>query len=195
MKKKIFSIALAAMALVALPTLADNAPKAIDKKATAQCCTPDGGTKKVAKDINPFEGLNLTDTQKAQLKQLGETRKAERTAKATQDKEARKAKKEAAKADRKAARKAYLEQIKAILTPEQYVQYLENIATEKSAVNKQAKKGMGDRKVKAGKKGKKGHGKDMAKGQNKGKGKGNRMQRGARPQQTPAQPNANAPQN
>ncbi|MCH5345638.1 MAG: hypothetical protein J1E63_00930 [Muribaculaceae bacterium] len=193
MKKKIFSIALAAMAFVALPTLADNAPKAIDKNATAQCCTPDGGTKKVAQGINPFEGLNLTDAQKAQLKQLQETRKAERTAKATQDKEARKAKKEAAKADRKAARKAYLEQIKAILTPEQYVQYLENIATEKSAVNKQAKKGMGDRKVKAGKKGKKGHGKDMAKGQNKGKG--NRMQRGARPQQTPAQPNANAPQN
>lgn len=61
-----------------------------------------------------FEGLNLTDAQKEQLKAV-----AKKHAESKKDKTA---KKEA----RKEATRTYLAEIKAILTPEQYVQFLEN---------------------------------------------------------------------
>lgn len=78
-----------------------------------------------AKGACEFEGLNLTDAQKEQIKNIKEEQKAQCQAK----KEAAKAQKEACKADRQEARKAYLAKIKNVLTPEQYVQYLENQAT------------------------------------------------------------------
>lgn len=78
-----------------------------------------------AKGACEFEGLNLTDAQKEQIKTIKSEQQAARQAK----KEAAKAGKDAAKADRQAERKAYLEKVKAVLTPEQYTQYLENQAT------------------------------------------------------------------
>lgn len=62
-----------------------------------------------------FENLNLTDAQKQQLKALCEKQqKSKKESKAER------------KADRKAAKKARLKAIKGILTPEQYVMFLEN---------------------------------------------------------------------
>lgn len=71
---------------------------------------------------NPFEGLNLTGQQQAQLKELREQHAAKNKEKCEK---ARKDKAEAREC-RKECKKNYLAQVKAILTPEQYVTFLEN---------------------------------------------------------------------
>lgn len=63
----------------------------------------------------PFDGINLTDAQKEQLKTMCQNRAADK-----------KANKEAKREARSQNRREHLAKIKAILTPEQYVQYLEN---------------------------------------------------------------------
>lgn len=73
-----------------------------------------------------FEGLNLTDAQKEQIKAL----KSEQVSKRQAERDANKAKKADRKQSRLDERKAYLAKVKAVLTPEQYVQYLENIALQ-----------------------------------------------------------------
>lgn len=89
-----------------------NKPQPCDSAFTAPC----------PPKFCPFEGLNLTDTQKQQLKELSEKQKQART-EAKKEKAERKAEK---KADRKALKRARLDEIKNILTPEQYVTFLEN---------------------------------------------------------------------
>lgn len=82
---------------------------------------------------NPFEGLNLTadqqskfDALKAECKARFEKSKADRQ-KEKADKKADKMKAKAeARAKAKAAREQMLAKIKGILTPEQYVKFLEN---------------------------------------------------------------------
>lgn len=62
-----------------------------------------------------FDNLNLTDAQKAKIKALRESQI-----------KARQEKKQEARNQRDNARKNYLANLKTILTPEQYVQFLEN---------------------------------------------------------------------
>lgn len=69
-----------------------------------------------------FEGLNLTDAQKTQLQAL----KQEHHAKMQADRQARQQQKADKKMSREEGRKEYLAKVKAVLTPEQYVKYLEN---------------------------------------------------------------------
>ena len=85
----------------------DKCDKKCDKNC-AKCDKPCAkmGDKKCKKDC-PFEGLNLTDKQKEQIKGL-------RTEKSLND------------SLRNKARADYLQNVKSILTPEQYVQFLEN---------------------------------------------------------------------
>ena len=126
--KKILSLAIAVLATAGLTLQAaqvqskvrqDNGEKvtkhaAVDKKKCA------------AKHFNPFEGINLTDQQKEQLKAL-RPQKGDKQAfdkqKADRVKVTPEQRKQAA-ADR-------LAKIKTILTPEQYQQYLENVAVSK----------------------------------------------------------------
>ena len=75
----------------------------------AKCVQPE------RKGACPFDNLNLTDAQKEQFKAL-RAKKAE----------ACKAQKAAKKQAKSECRRAELAEIKAILTPEQYVQFLEN---------------------------------------------------------------------
>lgn len=150
MKKKILGIAMAVMALVAVPSIAqtpasqDGAKKECckencdknkkcDKAGKGQKC--DNGQQcakgqkpgKAGKQFNPFEGLSLTEAQQAQINQLQEKCKTERQAKAEAAKCDKQKCDSVKAADRQAAKKAYLEEVKTILGPEQYVVFLENV--------------------------------------------------------------------
>lgn len=135
MKKKILGLALIAMSFVTFTSMAQS--NSSDSSTTRQekVNTTKENRKGNRPEKNPFEGMNLTETQKSQLKQLdekrrtehrqkAEARKAEKTAKAGKNNQADKA---AKMAERRAARKAYLDEVKAIIGPEQYVVFLENM--------------------------------------------------------------------
>lgn len=117
--KKII-VALAAIAMTA--GFAANADVCNNKPCDKQCNKPcnqpcdTACTNPCAQaQFCPFDGLNLTDAQKQQFKDLRAKRQqAKKDAKADR------------KADRKAAKKAQLDEIKSILTPEQYTLFLEN---------------------------------------------------------------------
>ncbi len=116
MKK--FIVALAAVAMAAGMGIqaqvcgnAQNCPRAqqCPQQCDSICMAP------CPRQQCAFENLNLTDTQKQQLKALCEKQKKSKK----EDKADR-------KADRQAAKQARLAEIKKILTPEQYVLFLEN---------------------------------------------------------------------
>lgn len=87
--------------------------------SAAKCAQPE------CKGACPFDNLNLTDAQKEQFKAL-RAKKAE----------ARKAQKDAKKQAKSDCRRAELAEIKAILTPEQYVQFLENNYVQRGKAGK-----------------------------------------------------------
>lgn len=126
MKKIILSAVVAAMTFGSFTAAAkDNKNKdAKQPAATEQQCPMQRDGKKMQKC--PFEGLNLSDAQKEQLKQLQESRRADFAKQKAAKKEAKQAAKSQKMADRKQARRDHLAKIKAILTPEQYVTFLEN---------------------------------------------------------------------
>ena len=105
--------------------------------------------------VNAFEGLNLTADQQAKIDAL----KTEGQARRDQAKAEKKADRQKERADRaanfKANRTEMLAKIKDILTPEQYVKFLENNFVNGPQGNggKFAKAGKGDKLAKAGKEG------------------------------------------
>ncbi|MDE7388130.1 MAG: hypothetical protein K2M97_02625 [Muribaculaceae bacterium] len=124
MKKIILSAVVAAMTFGSFTAAAKDNNKDNKQAATEQQCPMQRDGKKMQKC--PFEGLNLSDAQKEQLKQLQESRRAEFAKQKNAKKEAKKAAKDQKVADRKQVRRDHLAKIKAILTPEQYVTFLEN---------------------------------------------------------------------
>ena len=117
MKKKLLSLAVAAVAFTSM-AFAQNA-NTTDGPKTENT----NGQKALCPAFNPFEGISLSadqqtkiDALKAERKQKSETARAERQKKNEERLNAR-----------REARRAELNRIKSILTPEQYVQYLENI--------------------------------------------------------------------
>lgn len=202
MKKKLLSLAIAAVTFSSLSAFA-QATTGTDSSTTSAttCCD---NTKKCCKEgkkgrgdkkgrcFNPFANLNLTAEQQTQLEALRAEQQATRDkarAEAKQkmearkqgdkkgknlsdaEKAARKAELDASKADRDAARQAYLDKVKAILTPEQYEQFTQNMAKmHDSKGHRDGKKGRGKDGRKGDRKGGKGHGP-------KGKGpRGNKQQ-------------------
>lgn len=137
MKKKFSTIALALIAAAGIGVMAQNntcAPDCCKKGPKDNCDKKELPCMNRAKADSLeatvlFDGIQLTNDQKAKISQL-------RADKAKARMEARKIEKEA-RADvgkgrmeaRKAEVKADLEKMKQILTPEQYVQYLENMVT------------------------------------------------------------------
>lgn len=137
MKRKIFSLAIIAVSIIASSTAfaAPGRHNSKDNRKGRECrvenkCCKDSLGKKA---LNPFEGLNLTADQQAKIEQLNKTRVDGR-------KDCSKGKNKLdtispqQKMDKKAdgrremsqKRSLYLKEIKQILTPEQYVQFLEN---------------------------------------------------------------------
>lgn len=136
MKKAILSLAIAALAFSSLPAFA-QAPGNNDGKSCknpTECAQArKGGPEKGPKASNPFEGIELTDAQKSSLEAL-RTKRAEACKAARAEKQKSDSARMATRqADRKAKARARLDEVKAILTPEQYVVYLENIVIDQPA--------------------------------------------------------------
>ncbi|WP_297071142.1 Spy/CpxP family protein refolding chaperone [uncultured Duncaniella sp.] len=213
MKKTILSIAvlLASMAGITASAQSQNAsPQAKTVCATGNC------TKKDAPKYNPFQGLNLTEKQQAELQALKPAKGAkctngEKNASCSKNSQSctkgNKDKQQLSQAEKQAQRKQFAEQrlqnrrdylakVKNILTPEQYVQFLENSYVD------QGMKGPGHKHVAKGKDGKHHRqGKDQAMRGNRNGNKANAQGRkGNKPnctnngtcKQNPAQQNATA---
>lgn len=125
MKKKILSIALVLAGLVGSTAIAQT-PSSDNSSVQQTEQSVSKKDKKGKKDRgqrpNPFEGLNLTEKQQSELKALSEGVRAERAKIESKEKTDKKEMIEQRKKDEK----EYLGKIKEILSPEQYVQFLEN---------------------------------------------------------------------
>lgn len=108
-----------------------NTTCAAQQCAASQTTCPVSGAKCDAKGkgqkADPFAGLTLTDTQKAQLQELKAKRANDRATARADKQQARKADIRRNDSTRVADRKQYLEEVKAIVGPDQYVMFLENI--------------------------------------------------------------------
>ena len=126
MKRRILSIAFVAISTILFTSVAQNESKSSQEKCKKECCKEHEmkiGKRSKAPQFNPFEGIELTEVQKEQLKTKTKACNAER-------KKMKQAKKERFEAERKNYKemgRKHLDNIKQILTPEQYVKYLENI--------------------------------------------------------------------
>lgn len=132
MKKKIFSATILALSFIALPAMAQNCKQGTCPEGNTTACCTEGKAKAGNGCVNPFEGLNLTDAQKEKLKAIERPcRKA-----AERNRETR----QQCSTERRNDRVKFLADIKAVLTPEQYVQFLENNFVNHRPGNHKARK-------------------------------------------------------
>lgn len=147
-KKFLAAVAVALCSAFAAPVFAQNACHGNackgDKCKTEKCekgkcakadCKTSCEQAECKQVACPFENLNLTDAQKVKIKALNEKRRA-------QAKDAREKKNAVQRDGAKQCRADYLAELKQILTPEQYVKYLENAYSEGGRPMPQGKPGM-----------------------------------------------------
>lgn len=91
-----------------------------------QCDSRETQCRKDRKCPNPFEGLNLTADQQTKLKELMAAECPVKKDSAKCDGTQKRQRREAKAADRRQAKREFLAKVKEILTPEQYVTFLEN---------------------------------------------------------------------
>lgn len=174
MKKKIITSLVALAALVALPAAAQKAATGSDATAQQkeQCQKKEGkkcdkvqGKKEARRQhqrVEAFAGINLTDSQKVALKAL----RPERRQKDFKKIEGVKNDSIKFRPDGRKMRADYVKGVKGILTPEQYVVFLENIVIKDASIPGGSHKGHGE----------------MRKGHGQKDGKGKPGQRPAKPQ-------------
>lgn len=132
MKKKFTSIALALVAALGIGAFAQTAaPATCDGRKAPRCekQRPDRPCRDSMEMAVFFEGITLTPEQQTKIQTLRNACKQERKDRMTQARQERTDRKKAA-ADRQRQR---LAEMKQILTPEQYVVYLENIVVNRPA--------------------------------------------------------------
>lgn len=142
MKKKILSIATAILTAVTISVSAQtpaNCNPCYGKRCIKTTCEQPCKTGKPCKQecvqktcpLNKaFELMNLTENQKAQLQTLCEKRKTERSAKRQEYRQNDKKAREERRNEARASKKQYLEDVKAIIGPENYVIFLENMVLD-----------------------------------------------------------------
>lgn len=134
MKKTFLSVMIAAVSMFTFTAMAqDN--KCDNNQCKKEACGKQCGHEMKKDCPNPFEGLNLTQEQKDKLGALQAPCKKDKA-----DKQKQRQQRDSLA---RAARAQHLADIKAILTPEQYVQFLENLALQ--APQKDMKQGRGPR--------------------------------------------------
>ncbi|WP_290449200.1 hypothetical protein [uncultured Muribaculum sp.] len=138
MKKKILSLALVAMSFVTFSSMAQTATSTADGNKKERMCREKADCQQKRECRNPFAGLNLTEAQQAKLKELNDHRKTEKLEAAKARKESKQRLDSTRIADRRASKKAYLEEVKAIIGPDQYVMFLENFYVNGGNSNKAA---------------------------------------------------------
>lgn len=171
MKKIILSMAVAVISMTSLTAMAQK-PGDCDKQKCEQKCQKEGKCQKDRPECNPFEGLQLTQEQQTKLSVIPCPRKVMEEAKKQCKGDSTQCSREQRMAVVKDVRTNYLNQVKAVLSPEQYVQFLEN-----NFVNQMPQKGD---KMKGDKK--KGDKKDFKSDKKKGDKKGQRPDKGQRPE-------------
>lgn len=142
MKKTLLATFVAATALFAMPmaaqTQTDASTGATKTEKKAECkgehkACPNRKDGRRGQMVSPFEGITLTDAQKEAIKALRPERPARKQAgdsvKARPERRERPAANDTARVrpDRNKMRADYVNGVKAVLTPEQYVVFLENI--------------------------------------------------------------------
>lgn len=140
MKKKLSTIALAVIAAFGISAAA-QAPAKCDKKgdcgkATCEQPCKQDCKKDCAKDSagdKLFEGITLTPEQKTKIEALKAERKNKMENLGQATKEARKQAAKEMRDQRVNGKKEYIAKMKQILTPEQYVTFLENMALSQPA--------------------------------------------------------------
>lgn len=127
--------------------------------------------RKKDRETRLFEGITLTDDQKSRLAALKTQRKTDRDAKKKEGKQDKRKltdeQKQQRYAEKIGTRKAYLAEVKEMLTPQQYVTFLENSYSLHGKVHKSHKGGRAGLR----KGGKKSHGEKSMAANSKGKGK------------------------
>lgn len=129
MKKNVLSIAVIAVALFAFGANAQN-----PDKSQRPACLVEGCTQHQHNDYkphrpsgyNPFEGIELTDAQKTKIAEMRKNNKEALKQKAEAQRKVREENKMKRDSIIRSGKLNQLRQLKEILTPEQYVTYLEN---------------------------------------------------------------------
>lgn len=132
MKKKLMILAVSAFAFLGVNAQNNNncgnCPETPCAEAPCRqnCDKPCGKPCGEARCLRQFEGLGLTDAQKTQLVELNKARAAEFKALRKDCRDKKNRCDSTARVDRRASQAKYLAELKKVLTPEQYTQFLEN---------------------------------------------------------------------
>lgn len=133
------TVAIALSALIAMPAMAKNPNNNTTQERTTTCTRADnsqrGDNDRRGQRPNPFAGMELTAEQQTALQDLNQSRQQQRRQRVQSDSTARAQRKEAGQQ----SRRDYLNQVKGILTPDQYVVFLENIVVEQPMQGRHAR--------------------------------------------------------
>lgn len=130
MKKTILTAVIACVAMLGTTAMAQQ-PQNTDQTCTSATCNAPKKDKASKKLFNPynevFAGLNLTPEQQAKVEKINAERQAKFLARRGQKQQGRQQADSTFRAQRAQEQRDYLTAVKGVLTPDQYVLFLEDI--------------------------------------------------------------------